>query len=805
MVYNYLKIALRNLRRYKGYAFINVFGLALGIACCLLIGLYVWHEWTYDDFHEKGERTYRVTFAHQRGDNPPPPAPSDFQVWWTARMAPALEQDVPGIEHTVRLTGQKSLLLEHDEAQLQVDDVFYADSTMFEVFTFPLVAGDPATALAEPNSIVLTAALAGRLFGAKDPMGQTVIMETDMPLTVTGVMDDVPARSHLQFSALISMITFDHLTPDYMFDSWGYVDFYTYFLVSPGYAIDQLDAQMPAFIDRHLGAAGADHPGTYTIAFEHLPDVYLHSAAQRQPGRTGSITNLYIFSAIALFVLLVACFNFTNLATARASRRAKEVGLRKTVGGTRGQLALQFIGESVVLSLLALGLAFGLCALGLPAFETVTDTSLSMRQLIYSPYIVLPIGLALLTGVGAGSYPAFVLSSFAPVRALRGGTRSQGQGAGLRKVLVVLQFGISVVLIIGTAVVYTQLDYLQSHNLSFEKEQMLLINYNYDGAVNSQQEAIKAALEEHPRVRSVAATRTVPSTHFPRAGTEIEVPDGTMQEGTYNIFEIDHDFIDHFGIEVIAGRGYLRAFPTDTTSALVVNKALAQAVGYQEASEIIGHRFEQWGREGEVIGVVENFNYESLHEEIAPLTLRLAPRAASYFALQIDGGNIQQTVQDVEATWHRLVPHRPFLYSFLDDDLDRRYRAEQRFGQVFGVFAGLAILIACLGLVGLAAFTAEQRTKEISVRKVLGATVAQIVLLFTKDFLRLVGVAFVVAAPAAYLLMQRWLSDFAYRADLSLWMFVGAGVLAAVVALGAVGMQAVRTARMDPVQALRGE
>ncbi len=800
MLQNYLTVAWRNLNRHKGYAFINVAGLAVGMACCLLITVYVRHELSYDRYHARAGQIYRVLQAFRTGEqNRLPPTPEDFQVWGNAPVGPALVADFPQIRSMVRFTSHQSLLLQHGDRRFQEADLLFMDSTAFDVFSWKMLAGNPRLALAAPNSIVLTQSTARKYFGDRNPVGQTLRVENQETLTVTGLLEDVPSNSHFTFNGLISMSTFRKRQPA-LFGWWGYVDFYTYVLVQPGTDMGSMTAQVPGFLQRH-------NPGNqgYAIAFEPMTDAYLYSRAGRQPGATGSLANVYIFASIAVFILVIACINFTNLSTARSVERAKEVGVRKAVGAQRAGLVGQFLTESVLLSLVAAVLAFGLAYSVLPALGTLSGKAFTAASLLSWQVAPLLAAAAVVVGVLAGGYPAWVLARFRPVQVLKGSFRSSPRGVALRKGLVVFQFGLSMALIASTLVVFSQLNYLRTRDLGFRQDQMLVIDFGGDPGVLNRLETIKAVLANHPSVLSVAASRSVPGDFIPNAFTEIQAADGAMRGESPLIYEVDVDFIPHMGIEMKAGRAFSRAFPADTAKSLLLNEAAAKQFGYANPADVIGKRFSQWGREGTVIGVVKNFNFRSLHTQVEPLALRLEPRASGRLSLRIKPGDVQGTVASLEKQWQRLVPQRPFMHTFLDESFNRQYQADLRFGGVFGVFAGLAIFIACLGLLGLATFTAGQRTKEISIRKVLGASAGSIAGLLSRDFIRLVFLATLIATPVAWYAMHRWLAHFPYRVPVGPGVFVLAGTIALLVALVPIGWQSAKASLANPVKWLRNE
>lgn len=807
MLHNYFKIALLTLRRRKGYAVLNLAGLAIGLACCLLIGLFIIHALSFDRFHEKADRIYRLTYENRIGEDLPSATPEEYRVWGSAAIAPLLANDFPEVEHTVRVSGQHHILVSRDQRRFQEERYLFADSTFFKVFTFPLLEGDPATALAQPGSIVLTENAAQRYFGNKNAMGLTLDVDGN-DFVVSGVMAEVPATSHLDFDMLLSMISFEQSVrqagQDYMFDNWGYVDFFTYILLRKGAAPEAIAAKFPDFIDQHLTASMREPAQTYNLALEPLIDAYLSPVGGRQPGPKGNPDTLYLFSFIGLFILLIACINFMNLATARSAQRAKEVGVRKTLGALRSGLVGQFLTEAVLLALAAMVLAYTLLPLLLPVFRALAGSAISAEPLGNPLMLLGLLGVALVVGLVAGSYPAFALASFRPARVLKGTFSTSKQGAALRQVLVVFQFAIAIVLIASTLVVRAQLDHMRSRPLGFDAEQQLVLDFGADRTVRQQLESIKAELAAHPAVRSVAATRSIPGGYFPHGTTQVETPSGTMQEFEPGVYEVGFDFLPNLGVTIVAGRVFDPAFPTDSTQALVLNETAVHHLGYADPEAIIGKRFEQWGREGEVIGVVKDFNYESLRNTIEPLTFRFSTYTG-LFVLNVATDDLRTTLDDLESTWAVLVPNRPFLYHFLDASFDALYRDDERFGQLFGLFAALAIFLACLGLFGLTAYTTQQRTKEIGVRKVLGASVPGLVRLLSKDLVRLVAIGFIVATPVAYFSMKRWLDDFAYQTALRPGFFMTAGFIAMAIALMTMSYHAIRASLADPVQSLRDE
>jgi len=800
MFKNYLKIAWRNVLKNKGYAAINIGGLAIGLACCLMIAHYVQNEYSFDTYHEKVENIYRVVH-HSSPDNL-----ADRWIWGNAPVGPALKSDFPEVLEKVQFSGRSDILLKNGQNVFQEGDTFYADASVFGVFSWPLQKGNPKTALEAPYSIVLTATTAKKYFGNEDPIGKPIEgiggRANDGTYTVTGVMEDIPANSHFRFDALMSMSSFEQSRPG-IFDAWGYVDFYTYFLVSENFDQKAFQTKMPDFLDKHIDAEERE-AYYYNLSFEPLNEVYLHSKAARQPGVTGSLGNIYIFIVIGLFILVVASINFMNLATARSLERAKEVGIRKVIGADRKGLIYQFLGESLIMVLLASILGLVVAFLTLPWLGNITGKEFLRMDVLDPTMLLLFFAMALMTGIVSGSYPAFVLSGFQPGRVLKGVFKTSSHGANLRKGLVVFQFSLSIALIASTVLVYYQLDFMKSRDLGFDREQQLILDFNWDGDVLNNIEVIKNSFEDLSDVRSVSLSRTVPGSHFPAAGTEIETFEGQMEHFEPFIYEVDADFIPHYDMKIVAGRAFSIDFPADSISSLIVNEAATRDFGYSDPNAIIGKKFEQWGRSGTIIGVVEDFNYLSLHQQVAPLTIRQVPYGR-YLSLKIKSDNFQRTLKEVETKWAELAPHRPFLSSFLDESFNEQYEADTRFTQLFTLFSFLAIFIACLGLLGLATYSAMQRTREIGIRKVLGAEVSSIVTLLSKDFLKLVLVAVVIAVPFSWYAMGLWLEDFAYSVEIKWWVFGIAGLVAFLIATLTISFHAVKAAMANPVKSLRTE
>ena len=631
-------------------------------------------------------------------------------------------------------------------------------------------------------------------------MGKTLLFSgNNTPATVTGVMKDIPGNSEIRTDFFVSMSTLTQSINKGLDNQWGNFGAMTYLLLKPGTSASALEKKFPEFLNNWIGKDMDKEQMHYTFFLEPLRDVYLYST--RNGASSGNIKNVYIFSLIAIFILLIACFNFVNLTTARSSERAKEVGVRKVAGATKNQLAGQFIGESVLLCFISFLLSIGLSALFLPMFNQLSGKIISPG--IFSNFGNISVLLLLSVAIGlvAGSYPALVLSSFKPIVVLKGRFTTGMKGALLRKGLVVTQFTISIALIIGTLIVYSQMQFMRNQDLGFNKNQMMILKVNGDPA----REAFKQSIASIPDVKSVSLSSSAPSLGNNSAYSEVENKNGDMQVGTLELYDVDADFIPQYEMKLIAGRNFSKDFPTDTAQAMIVNEATVKLFGYSSPDQIIGKRFKQWGREGKIIGVVKNFHNSSLQENIEPLSMRMESRSQDLVNINIAPANMPKTIAAIESKWKEMIPGRPFSYIFLDEAFNKQYVNEDRFGKLFLNFSILAILISCLGLLGLASYSTLQRTKEIGVRKVLGASVSNITTLLSKDFIKLVLIALVIASPIAYWGMHKWLQSFAYRINIHWWVFVVAGLIALFIALFTVSFQAIKAAIANPVESLRTE
>jgi putative ABC transport system permease protein len=805
MIKNYIKIALRNIKKHRGTSLINIAGLSIGIACSILIILFVTHERSYDRFHEKADRIYRLAVRASIGDT------KINQTYSSSETFRRLLVDFPEIEKGVKFLNSGRTPIVLNEKTFYESRFYAVDGTFFEIFTFPLLHGDPETVLSEPNTMVLSKDTAMKYFGNTDVVGKTLSADFSygfgrVDFQITGVSENVPDNSHFHYDLLVSSASFPSLINN---TGWSSNSFITYLLLSEGTSQQWFDEKLKEFTRRHMGGDEFDAwvaQGNYWEYYlQPITEIHLNSDLNGEFEANGNKTYVFIFSVLSVIVLLIACINFMNLSTAKSSLRAREVGLRKVVGSSRGKLIRQFLSESVVLSFISL--AFGLVIVHalLPVYRNFVGRDLHMPYIGNITLIPSLLALGLLVGLISGTYPAFFLSSFKPISVLRGNTGS-GQGSSfLRNLLVVVQFAISIFLIIGTLVVFEQIKFVQNTRLGFDKEQVLIVS-NPD-ALGSQVQPFKEALLSHSQINNVTGSSTLPGKSFSNIGFGAE---GVEKSFTLNLCICDYDFLDTLKIELSQGRFFSREFPTDSHAA-VLNERAAKLLGW-EGEEALGKKINNWSQDRgnfTVIGVIKDYHYESLHQEIRPQALFLIGGyydwPPSYISVRLNTENVSGTVEFVEKTWNDVAPGKPFEYSFLDKDYDNLYTNEQQTRSLFSIFSFLSIFIACLGLFGLAAFVADRKTKEIGIRKILGSSVSRIVNRLNIGFVKWVLIANCFAWPAAWFFLNDWLRNFVYRIELSWWMFLSAAVLALIIALLTVSFQTVKAALKNPVDALRYE
>lgn len=811
MLKNHFKIAWRNLLRNRVFSVINIAGLAIGLASCMLISLYVIDELSFDRFNKNADRIVRVVFkATMQGGKI-----NESHVM--PPTAGALKADYPEILEATRLRhGGKPFVLLHNKI-FNDEQLAYVDANFFKVFTLPLIEGSPQTALVEPYTIVISQTTAEKYFGKTDVIGKTITFkESRQAYRVTGVMQDIPRNSHFQFDMLASMAALEEARST----SWMVSEFFTYLLLTDGYDYKKLEAKLPGTMDKYLSpqlkqAMGVTLPefrkkgNDLALSLQPLTDIHLHSDFQHDLGVNGDMNYVYIFGAVAIIMLLIAVINFMNLSTASSSKRAREVGVRKVMGSEKIELVWQFLTESVLLTSLAMLLATLCCIAALPLFNELSGKTLALQWDALPSLLPALIAFGLFVGIAAGSYPAFFLSSFKPISVLKAGSSAiklsaSGRSINLRSGLVVFQFFMSITLMVGTTVVYQQLKFIRNKNLGYNKDQVIVIP---SWSLGKNQAAFREELLRDSRVDTVSLSGYVPAGPSDNNNYTVN-PDGNPSQLVKTLrYEVDYNYIPTLGMQIAQGRNFSKQYGTDSTG-MIINETAAKFFGWspQNALNRTITRNDSEGKKAtfHVIGVVKDFHFKSMHEKIGPLVMTLT-NGWGWILIKTRSQEVSGLLATMKKNWDGFRPDMPFSYTFLDERFNETYKAEQKTGQILGTFAGLTIFVACLGLFGLATFTAEQRTKEIGVRKVLGASVAGIVALLSKDFLKLIGVAMVVATPAAWWLVDRWLQEFAYKIDVTWWMFAVAGLLSVVVALCTISYQSVKAALMNPVKSLRSE
>ncbi|GAA4446925.1 ABC transporter permease [Nibrella saemangeumensis] len=816
MLRNYLKIAIRNLRQQKAFSFINIIGLTLGLTCCFLILLFVSHELSYDRFHEKADRIYRVTY------NPKFAGVPTALVTLPTPAGPLIASSFPEVEQTARLF-RRSASIEAKEGvagrpdKYEEERFFFGDPAIFKIFTVTFLQGNSATALRDKFSVVITDKVAEKYFGSGNVLGKTLTLDGQYPMTVTGVIKALPDNSHVYIDLLANyetmFATISEGARENLPRNWVISHSLTYVLLKPGQSAATVNAKFPQFLLTHANERFAKD---IVYELQPLTDIHLRSNLANEVEPTGRMDYVYIFIGVAIITLLIACINFVNLATARSLKRAREVGMRKVMGAGQFQLIGQFLGESLLLCFIAFGLSLVLINLMLPVLNHLTGKELTMGYLLGNGQLLAGfVGIALLTGLLAGSYPAFFVARFLPIQTLKGSfTSGKAKGGMLRQTLMVVQFTASVALIIGTITTYRQLRYVQEQPLGFNKEYVITIPFKSNNLNNifddptdslfTKLKSLKDVLRSHPQVEQVALSSGPLGLGGTRRGV---VPEGFARND--NLFATslatDYDFIKTYGLKLVAGREFSRAYGTDQAEAFIVNESAVKQFKWGSPARAIGRQIELEGKTGKVVGVVNDFHMESLQQPIEGLVLDINPSVLSMLSVKIRNQNIPQTLAFVEKQWGDFFPQKVFEYDFLDKDIARLYERDQRLGNIVAYFAVLAMFISCLGLYGLVVLVTQQRVREVGIRKVLGASVTSIVALFSLDFLKLVLVAILIASPIAWYAMNGWLKDFAYRVDIDWWIFVAAGLLVALIALLTVSIQSIRAALMNPVKSLRTE
>jgi len=795
MIKNLLLVALRNFKRDKWYSLLNILGLTIGITFSLFLIFYIKDELSYDRYNEKVDRIYRVNANIKEKDK-------DTMRWAITPfpMGPALSKDYPEVEEAVRFIGNGNVMFKTGDLRIYQDKVFNVDSNLFRVFTHKFIEGSPATALVEPRSMVLTQSVAEKFFGKnKTYVGKSLENASGEVYKITAVIKDVPKNSHIRFNVLLSRSS---LPADYG-NNWGNFGYYTYVLLKPNTNPVLFEKKMVPVYGKYLASIFAQFNITMRFSIQSIPSIHLYSEMGNEPEELGSISYIYIFSAVAFFMLLIACINYMNLTTARSARRAKEIGIRKVTGSSKLQLVSQFLIESTLTAFFALILSLGLIALFLPTFNLLAGKFISFGSLLQPNTLLILLAVVLFVGIIGGSYPAFYLSKFNPVNILKGSLSKSSSNATLRRTLVVIQFSISMIMLICTWVVYGQLKYLRTKDLGFNKEQVMTVSVNTNKDVRSNILSFKNEIRKNPQVLSISTSQGVPGSGINFQLFSIETKSGFVDKGV-DCYAVDEDYFKTLGMKMVKGRNFSGL--ADTLRRIVVNENMVKEYGWGDNA--IGKKVkfpgDTSGNYLEVIGVVKDFNQKSLYNPIAPLILFYSPNNNG-LQLKLNSQNIPSTMAGLEKTWKAIFPDLPFQYTFLDQDFDSQYAADQKRGKIFTAFSILTIFITCLGLLGLIAFTTEQRQKEISIRKILGAGMGQIIPLITRNFVLLVCISCLIAFPVAYLFMDKWLKIFPYNTGLSVTPFLLSALTVLMITLLTVIFHTVKAALANPAQSLRTE
>jgi len=808
MLQNFFKVAFRNMHRHFGFSFINIAGLTLGLTACLLIGLFVWDEYQYDKNVPEGDHIYRVYNEYTNNEG------TDDRAVVPPMFATTLQQEFPEVEQAARvlMLPETKTLFEAGSRKLYEESGYYVDSTFMDVFALPFKYGAAAKALNDPASILLSEEMAQRFFGNENPVGRQMLMDKT-PMLVKGVFKKDP-KFHLQFNYLVPMAAAG--IPAERMQSWGWQQFYTYIKLKRSADVNALESKFKSIVLQKTKAFSPDDEGSNKAHLQPLNKIHLYSANFKfDPAQRGNITYVRALSLIAIFILLIACFNFINLATAKSLQRAKEVGIRKTIGAERKQLMLQFIGETVLLAFISVLVSIGLALLVLPWLNEFTGKHISSILFAHPVTILLLLLLTLLVGIGAGFYPALVLSGFKPIKVLKGsftGNEEPGRIPWLRHGLVVVQFALSVLLIISAIIVYKQVDYLHNTDLGFNKDEIMFFPMRGDNMVKNY-ESFKNDLKQSPGITSVSIGYGFPGDAV--AGDDIIVnQNGERKQQSATQLMVDFDYLKTLGLQLVAGRDFSKDMQTDKDHAFIINETAVKQLGLGTPQKALGKKlwWHVWGakdtdslKEGQVIGVVKDFHYKSLYDRVGTAVLQIFPDAYWKVAVKMKGVNIGNTINYIKGVWSKYSPEYPIEYKFLDDNFEIMYRSEDKLRTLLLVFTFIAVFVGCLGLFGLAAYTAERRKKEVGIRKVLGATTQSVVMLLSKDFIKLVVISLLIASPVAYYFMHHWLEDFAYRISIDWSIFAIAAFAALSIAFVTVSFQAIKAAIANPVKSLRTE
>ena len=802
MLRNYLTVAFRNISKDKFYSLINVFGLTLGIASCIFITIYINDEISYDRFNKKADRIYRVTEFIETEGSGERSSSAPFPV------GPTLVEDFGNvIESQVRLFDFQSptllISLKDGNKEFNEPNVLFVDSTFFQIFDYEVSKGDKATALQKPNSVLLTESAAKRYFGNDEPMGKLLQIEGRQELIVTGVMPDPPRNAHFQFEFLVSFSTLRNFFNGQYPQTWYWNPCWTYLLLKDDVQPAEVEKYFPAFIQKYFPEFIRNEA---RMELQALTDIHLTSDLEFEMQANSSEENIYVFMIIGVVILFIASMNFMNLSTARSAKRGKEVGLRKTLGSEKGQLVSQFLLESLIISFIAILLAVVVSVVGLSSFNVLAEKSISYSVFLNPIILTALVAIFIIIGIGSGLYPALVLSSFVPIKVLKDSQPKGGRGAILRKTLVVVQFSLSIIMIISTVIAINQLDFLRKSDTGFNPEQVLYISA-LRTPITRTYPAFKKEMEQRPDVVSVTGVLDVLGSKHQGDNFRFE---GMDKSKLFSVMWVNLDFFKTFDLTIVSGREFQETMTTDDTLALVVNESLAKQMNWS-VEETVGKPFDYNQYHGQIVGVVEDFNFVSKHRTIEPLILQLRSNpghfnfSLKYVAIKLKSDDLPKTVAAIEAKWKELAPDRPFDYFFLDQELDKLYKDEEKLGKVAGIFSALAVIVACLGLFALASFITEERRKEIGIRKVMGGSVSQIVILLSKDFSKLIAIAFILACPIAWYAMTTWLNNFAFHVQINWFVFILVGLITFFIALLTISYRALQAAFSNPVKTLRHE
>ncbi|MFY0651197.1 MAG: ABC transporter permease [Cyclobacteriaceae bacterium] len=795
MFRNYIKVAIRNIMRHPTYAVINIVGLSIGIVFSLLLLLYILDETTYDKFHTKAERIYRVA-ADVKVQNTEVNVPTTM-----APLGPAIAEEYPEIENFLRISAHSEVLFISNEDEYYEDDIYTVDSSFFSIFDFELAIGDPKKCLAEPNSLVITETLSKKYFGEEDPIGKIIKTGgSETARIITGVMKEPPSNSHLTPNGLISYSSLPSLSKE----DWGSLNDYTYLLLQEGLNKSEVDPMLNHMLEKYVKPMFEEFKAEAVFYLQPVTDIHLYSHLHGEISPNGDISYIYIFAAIAIFMLLIASINYMNLATARSTNRSKEVGIRKAMGSYRIQLMWQFLAESIVITFIAVVISSILVFFLLPLFNELSDKSISLNFLSDPVVVIGLLGIILFVGIVGGSYPSFFLSHFRPSEVLKGKGIANSGSPKLRKVLVVTQFSISLIMVICTWVVFDQLNFVSNKNLGFNKDQVVKIPLN-GAEVQKKYDVIRNKLLSDPRVEAVASGNSTPGgANLSMSGIQVESEDGEMMDKVFQNIRVDNEYFNTLDIPIVEGRNFSDNIVNDTARSIIVNEEMVKHMGWENP---IGKKFQiidgkHEGKPSIVVGVVRNYHILPLQEPIAPLIVHNDLNNQNML-VRIKTKDIKETIADIELIWGDIIPNRPFEYTFIEQEFSKQYEAEQRRGEVFGVFSIFTILISCLGLFGLASFTAESRRKEIGIRKVVGAGIPSIVFMMSIEFLKLVLISVLIAFPVSYVIMNQWLDEFAYRTDISPVSFVLSALLTVLIAFLTVSYHSISSATSNPSTSLR--